>query len=147
MKKKTCKDCKYWGGFSDKIKGAYFCKKHKCYFLGIEVVCESYIKTKGQETIDFMLNYLPDVKKIIHNYPATVLVFKDGSKSVVKCEQKHDLEKAILYSWVKHHKKSEETEVYSDTVDLLTLGVVVTEWVNFDNMRGKWYCIGYKCGS
>jgi transposase-like protein len=48
------------------------------------------------------------VKKIIHNYPATVLVFKDGSKSVVKCEQEHDLEKAILYAWVKRYKKSKE---------------------------------------
>jgi hypothetical protein len=152
---KTCKDCKYWGGFDKKTKGVYFCKKLKCYFLDTEFICSDFIKSEQknmnptslrQKTINFMLDYLPDVKKIIHNYPATVLIFKNGLKSVVKCEQDHDLEKAVLYAWVKHHKRRKNVG-WSDTVDLPTLGAVVTELVNFDNMRGKWYRIGYKCDS
>lgn len=64
-------------------------------------------------TIDFMLNYLPDVKKIIHSDPDTVLIFKDGSTSTVERQQKHDLEKAILYAWVKKHKKKISNNYYA----------------------------------
>ena len=52
-----------------------------------------------------MLNYLPDVKKIIYKDPDTIIVFKDNSVSMVERQQDHDLEKAILYAWVKKHKK------------------------------------------
>ena len=77
------------------------------------------IKKPKDTTIPFMLDYLPDVKKIIHNDPATVLIFKDGSKSVVKREQDHDLEKAILYAWVKKHKKK---KVMFDTLLAIDCG-------------------------
>ncbi len=62
---------------------------------------------KKEETINFMLDYLPGIKKIIYNEPATILVFKNGGKSIVKCQDdnEHDLEKAILFAYVKHAKK------------------------------------------
>jgi hypothetical protein len=58
-----------------------------------------------EKTANFMVGYLPGVKQILRNGAHTILIFKTGEKSVVKCEQKYDIEKAILYAWAKHHKK------------------------------------------
>lgn len=107
--KKSCLSCEY--SVSSSTENHVICDKHKIVY-SFPNPCNNYalhvktIKPENKDTtIPFMLNYLPDVKKIIHNDPATILIFKDGSKSVVIREQEHDLEKAILYAWVKKHKK------------------------------------------
>lgn len=55
----------------------------------------------------FFLEYLPDVKKIIFNYPATILIFKNNEKSIVKHkdEDYNDPEKAVLFAYVKYKVK------------------------------------------
>lgn len=73
--------------------------------MNIKKVCAKKPTKKQKETIDFMLDYLPGVEKIKYNYPATILWFKNGGKVVVKHRDgKRDLEKAILYGWIKHVK-------------------------------------------
>lgn len=47
--------------------------------------------------------YCPPITKVIDNNPTTVVMFNDGSKSVVKCSPNdtYNLETAILYAIVK----------------------------------------------
>lgn len=51
----------------------------------------------------FARTYCPPITKVIDNNPTTVVMFNDGSKSVVKCSSNdtYNLETAILYAIVK----------------------------------------------
>lgn len=40
---------------------------------------------------------LPEIKRVIYHKPATVIVWKDGSKSVVKCDEVDEYNKEIGY--------------------------------------------------
>ena len=63
-----------------------------------------------QECQDFFLKYFPVVKKIIFNKITTILIFKNGEKSVVQWDGNQDdfyfdREKAILYAYAKYKIK------------------------------------------
>ena len=53
-------------------------------------------------TIDY-LNSIPEVKKIIFNDPATIVYWKDGTKTVVKCQKgdNFDSEKGFAMAFLK----------------------------------------------
>ena len=61
-----------------------------------------------QECQDFFLKYFPDVKKIIFNKRATIIIFKNGEKSVVQwypISNDLDWEKGVLYAYAKYKIK------------------------------------------
>ena len=62
---------------------------------------------KATEIIKFMLEYLPEIRKINIHGDRTVLYFKSGGKTMVKKSdgEDYDLEKAVLYGFIKHMKK------------------------------------------
>lgn len=85
--------------------------------------------------------YCPKIEKVIFNPPATIIIFKDGSKSVVKCTDndtwdpekgfyaaflKRILGKATLHSLYKTFVKPEEeleagnVVTISDAIDALS---------------------------
>lgn len=41
--------------------------------------------------------YLPEIKRVIYHKPATVIVWKDGTKSVVKCDEVDEYSKEVGY--------------------------------------------------
>lgn len=47
---------------------------------------------------------LPEIDKVIFHAPATVIIFKDGTKSVVKCSEhdEYDPEKGFAMALLKH---------------------------------------------
>ena len=53
-------------------------------------------------TTDY-LNSIPEVKKVIFNDPATIVYWKDGTKTVVKCQKgdDFDLEKGFAMAFLK----------------------------------------------
>ncbi len=86
-------------------------EENRCINCGIRInsgkkFCRE-CNDKASKSINFLIEYLPEVKKIITNRDCTILLFKDGGKSVVKKGEgeKYDLEKAVLYAYVKWSKK------------------------------------------
>ena len=53
--------------------------------------------------LNFLSNNIPEVKKIIFNDPATIVYWKDGTKTVVKCQKGDyfDLEKGFAMAFLK----------------------------------------------
>lgn len=53
--------------------------------------------------LNFSSNNIPEVKKIIFNDPATIVYWKDGTKTVVKCQEGDyfDLEKGFAMAFLK----------------------------------------------
>lgn len=53
--------------------------------------------------INFLLNNIPEVKKVIFNDPATIVYWKDGTKTVVKCQNGDDFdpEKGFAMAFLK----------------------------------------------
>ena len=53
--------------------------------------------------LNFPLDNIPEVKKIIFNDPATIVYWKDGTKTVVKCQKGDyfDLEKGFAMAFLK----------------------------------------------
>ena len=53
--------------------------------------------------LNFPLNNIPEVKKIIFNDPATIVYWKDGTKTVVKCQKSDDFdpEKGFAMAFLK----------------------------------------------
>ena len=51
----------------------------------------------------FLINPIPNIKKVIFNEPATIIFWEDGTKTVAKCqeEDKYDREKGMLVCMVK----------------------------------------------
>ena len=50
---------------------------------------ETYIKLDGvvrEHDQGTCSNRFPNAKKVIHNYPATIVLWEDGTKTVVKCD-------------------------------------------------------------
>lgn len=53
--------------------------------------------------LNFFSNNIPEVKKVIFNDPATIVYWKDGTKTVVKCQKGDyfDLEKGFAMAFLK----------------------------------------------
>ena len=53
--------------------------------------------------LNFSLDNIPEVKKVIFNDPATIVYWKDGTKTVVKCQKGDvfDLEKGFAMAFLK----------------------------------------------
>ena len=53
--------------------------------------------------LNFLLNNIPEVKKVIFNDPATIVYWKDGTKTVVKCQKGDDFdsEKGFAMAFLK----------------------------------------------
>ena len=53
--------------------------------------------------LNFFLNNTPEVKKVIFNDPATIVYWKDGTKTVVKCQKSDDFdpEKGFAMAFLK----------------------------------------------
>lgn len=53
--------------------------------------------------INININNIPEVKKVIFNDPATIIYWKDGTKTVVKCQKGDyfDLEKGFAMAFLK----------------------------------------------
>lgn len=58
---------------------------------------------KGEASYPFR-----EIKKVIFNKPATIIIWSDNSKTVVKCEEgeTYDKEKGFLLCWIKGIKGS-----------------------------------------
>jgi len=115
--KKSCKNCTWYNPKKKGVYDGWYCERRGRFYHSLDV-CRYYEdkEVPQEDTINFMLEYLPDVEKIIVNGKHTILIFKDGSKSVVKCTQDdQDAEKGILYAWVKHHKKKKKHKIDAKT--------------------------------
>ena len=85
-----------------------------------------------QECKDFFLQYLPDVKNIIFNKVTTILIFKNGEKSVVQWDliaNDFDREKAVLYAYAKY--KIKECKQFKKLKELLNI------CTQFQNLKMK----------
>ena len=53
--------------------------------------------------LNFFLDNIPEVKKVIFNDPATIIYWKDGTKTVVKCQEgdNFDSEKGFAMAFLK----------------------------------------------
>lgn len=60
-------------------------KKYEKHERGNEMPVEkkSTIRYNGYTSVS---TSVPDIKKVIFNYPATIVIWRDGSKTVVKCQ-------------------------------------------------------------
>ena len=61
-------------------------------------------KSLGTKKNNFRINYhIFGISKVISNEPATIVFWKDGTKTVVKCQEgdTYDLEKGILYAIIR----------------------------------------------
>lgn len=70
-----------------------------------ETINELIKGMKGDNMFEYKIRFvISDVKKVIINDPATIILWKDGSKTVVKCTEndEFDPEKGILLALVKH---------------------------------------------
>lgn len=54
---------------------------------------------------NFVSRYNDQIKKVIFNDPATIILWKDGTKTVVKCAEgeTYDPEKGFAMAFIKHH--------------------------------------------
>ena len=54
---------------------------------------------------------LPAIKRVIFNYPATIILWDDGTKSVVKCQREdvYDTEKGIMACMLKRFMGNDNT--------------------------------------
>ena len=60
-------------------------------------------KNMEDNYLNFLLNNIPEVKKVIFNDPATIVYWKDGTKTVVKCQKGDvfDPEKGFAMAFLK----------------------------------------------
>lgn len=72
-----------------------------------DAVAHSYtnfnIKPPKKSYKQFTLE-IPEIDKVIFHAPATIILFKDGTKSVVKCSEhdEYDAEKGFAMALLKH---------------------------------------------
>lgn len=58
------------------------------YFVGFPGLCSTYLFYERElDLYNSQKQTNPDVKKVIFNYPATIVLFEDGTKSVVKIDK------------------------------------------------------------
>lgn len=70
---------------------------------------------------------IPEIKEVIFNYPATIVYWKDGSKTVVKCgkdEESFDREKAVAMCFI---KKMLKPSIKSHWLDVIHDAIKVAE--------------------
>lgn len=62
-----------------------------------EIMKEIYDYTKCYKNVIFKDKSLPKIKKVIFNAPATIVIWRDGTKTVVKCQEgeTYDKEKGL----------------------------------------------------
>ena len=67
----------------------------------VELLRDFYKTMYG--TKDFKTNYIPEIKNVIFNDPATIVFWKDGTKTVVKCQDgdEFDTEKGLAMAIAK----------------------------------------------
>lgn len=66
-----------------------------------ELAMARYLKYKNNNAIRKQTN-IPEIKSIIYNDPATIVFWKDGTKTVVKCKnEKFDPEKGLAMAFSK----------------------------------------------
>ena len=67
----------------------------------VELLRDFYKTMYG--TKDFKTNYIPEIKNVIFNDPATIVFWEDGTKTVVKCQDgdEFDPEKGLAMAIVK----------------------------------------------
>ena len=93
-------DMKKYAGETVTIESAIVCDDKPCYY--IEEHCYMWDERlfDGGQTID-----MPTVQisKVIFNKPATIILWQDGTKTVVKCQKgdKYDKEKGLAMCIVK----------------------------------------------
>jgi len=69
---------------------------------------------------------IPEIKEVIFNYPATIVCWKDGSKTVVKCgkDESFDREKAVAMCFL---KKMFKPSIKSHWLDVIHDAIKVAE--------------------
>lgn len=92
--------------------------------------------------------YCPKIEKVIFNPPATIIIFKDGSKSVVKCTDNDtwDPEKGFYAAFLKRilgkttlhslYKKFVKPEEELEAVNMVTISDAIDALSNlFDKFK------------
>lgn len=95
---------------------------------------ENSLKTKNDKT---RINYhMFGISKIISRDPATIVFWKDGTKTVVKCQEDYtyDLEKGILYAIIR--------KIYGEGRNYTNILNVINESCNtYNHEKAKeWEC-------
>lgn len=69
----------------------------------IKFLANSINRGSGKYKINLLANNLPNIKKVIFNKPATIVLWEDGTKTVVKCsnEDAWDPEKGLAMCIIK----------------------------------------------
>ena len=64
---------------------------------------ESDIVYPSLQKFNYGIGITPKVERVIFNHPATIIFWKDGSKTVVKCQQGdiYDKEKGFVMAYLK----------------------------------------------
>ena len=82
-----------------------------------EVLAKGYFNDKQKEKMGMRISQFPKIKNVIFNPPATIVFWKDGTKTVVKAtNEEFDAEKGLAmavtkkvfgnnYEYFKHVKK------------------------------------------
>lgn len=91
---------------NDEIHNVYYQKGNKYYKITNPYIFEddSSITVHGQKS-DKPVERKDNIKEVIFNYPATIVYWKDGTKTVVKCgpHDTWDMEKGLAMAIVKKY--------------------------------------------
>lgn len=118
-------------GFKDALNYIYGCGRSR-YQRDINAlgILEKSLKTNSN---NFRINHhMFGISKVISHDPATIVFWKDGTKTVVKCQEgdAYDLEKGILYAIIR--KVYGEGRNYTDV-----LNVIDESCENYNNEKAK----------
>lgn len=100
------KDCEYYGIFS----------KDEVNYIEHDI---KRIKEVWCKMFNNKILQLPFITKVLSSDPATIVFWKDGTKTVVKCQEgdTYDLEKGILYAIIR--KVYGEGRNYTDILNII----------------------------
>lgn len=140
-----CTSCVYFkgvSGFRDPLHICYKCINASKYER--KTIMEPKSKTQTQDLIDAMTyslstigaicsqptNYIPKIKNVIFNEPATIVFWTDGTKTVVKTQnsETYDPEKGLAMAIAKKALGNKgnyfnEIKKWTDTLPLYSLKV------------------------
>lgn len=61
----------------------------------LDLLCKEVGKEKKNMPVDHNRVYVPSIKKVIFNNPATVVIWNDGTKTTVKCSERDEYSEEV----------------------------------------------------